>query len=292
MMQCTTDFIIAYTIFGADGIVLDLSVKITPAVLFMDCNYWSCFVHENERLLIGGLCPLQFSTIRNISQSENYSQYIKSLNVVWHMIRGYRLGSIKPAARDVAAIQQIIQFEVNGEETGIPGYIQKFIHHFLTERTQILLNFGDWKHHVIKYMPGWGYITHGYKKVAHLFTCDNAASEMINFSLFMKLFPNTKVFCVGDFDKPTAANPSINLSSGFTAKMMECLDYLDKSSPGLSHPRFEVIKPSASISEYIKNNKEMFESKGWKLKDDEFYSRQPFTMKEPQKMLLIEKMKD
>ena len=260
--------------------------------MFMDCNYWSCFVHEDERLLIGGLVDLQFETIRNIRQSENYSQYIKALNILGEMVKGYRLGNIKPHRRDVAVLEQIIKFEANGNGSGIPKYIQTFIHHFVSKITQIMINYGDWRHHEID-MPGWGFDFYGFKKVSHLFT-GNDGRSMIDFSLFMKLLPNAKVFCIGDFDEASAANVNtfMNLSSNFTVKIMECIDILNKSSLSLSCSRFEIIKPSTSIYQYIQNNKKIFGNKGWKLKSDKFHGRYGFRMKLPEEMLVIEKITD
>ena len=43
------DFTIAWSIFGADGIVLDIKNS-DSAATFMNANYWSCYVNEGMPL--------------------------------------------------------------------------------------------------------------------------------------------------------------------------------------------------------------------------------------------------
>eukprot|EP01084_Bolivina_argentea_P291032 500121_1 len=91
----TADYTIAWSIFGAGGIVIDIMNDNSDAT-FMDANYWTCFGNENERLFIGGLDVLKFSTIRNIPNKQNFKPLIKVINILDHMVDGYVLQDIKP----------------------------------------------------------------------------------------------------------------------------------------------------------------------------------------------------
>ena len=252
----------------------------------MDCNYWSCYVHENERLFVGGMAPCQFKTIRNVAQSENYSQYVKVLKILDRMVVGYRIPGIKPSQAEFAGLQEIINFEVEGIDTGIPRYIQKLVHHFLIKKPQIIINLGDWTQHFICEWAGKN--SYGYKKFLRLFSYDDQ-DRTFNFVLFLKLFPNTKVFTIINIESPTKANPSINLSYNFAVKILKCVDYLDTSSVSLSCSRFEIIQPASSINGFIENHKDKFENKGWTLKQEYFVGKGVWTAFNSEKMLLIEK---
>eukprot|EP01084_Bolivina_argentea_P002695 4983_1 len=93
----TADYTIAWSIFGAGGIVLDIMNDESDAT-FMNANYWTCFGNENERLFIGGLNFLTFSTIRNISNKQSFKSLIKVINIFDNMTVGYPLNGIKPTS--------------------------------------------------------------------------------------------------------------------------------------------------------------------------------------------------
>eukprot|EP01084_Bolivina_argentea_P002698 4987_1 len=92
----TADYTIAWSIFGAGGIVLDI-INDSSGVRFMDANYWTSFGNENERLFIGGLDTLTFSTIRNIPNKQNFEPLIKVINILDNMTVGYPLDGVKPS---------------------------------------------------------------------------------------------------------------------------------------------------------------------------------------------------
>ena len=282
----TKDFTISYTIFGSDGIVLDIEVR-DDETMFWDCNFWSCYVHEDERLLIGGLQSLQFETIRNIKQSEDYDQYIKTLNIMHCMLTGYRTSGIKPDGTDMEVLQQIIDFKVDGVDTGIPKYMQSFIRHFLSRVTYIVINLGDWKMHFIDYWMGLR--NYGFKKFAKIFSY-NEEDGTFNFELLMKLFTNTTVVTVINVESPTKANPSMKLTDNFAVNLRKCIDFLNTGSVSSSCSRFEIVKPSSSTNAFIEKNKNEFENKGWKLKYERFNGTDVWAKFNKEKMLLIEKL--
>lgn len=257
----------------------------------MDCNYWSCFVHEDERLLIGGVGVLQFETIRNIVQSENYTQYVKALNIMDQMMKGVALAGIKPCSDDVVCLKGMMKFEIDvGAENHsfVPKYIQSLFHHFLTKKTEIFINLSSWKNHFSSYYHDFDLNIYGYKKFGELFGLTDGEG-IIDFTLLIKLFPNLKVFTVGDAS-PGEVSPSLELSYDFVVKMLECIEYLNKSS---SAPfcRFEIIRPASSIDDFIQSVKNEFEMNGWTLKNGTFMGKGIFSEIRSIEMLSIEKLK-
>eukprot|EP01084_Bolivina_argentea_P004040 7653_1 len=114
----TADYTIAWSIFGAGGIVLDIMNDNSDAT-FMDANYWTCFGNENERLFIGGLSLLTFSTIRNIPNKQNFQPLIKVINIFHELTKSWPLPDIKPTYSDVNKLNKLIDGEIRGE------YLQK-----------------------------------------------------------------------------------------------------------------------------------------------------------------------
>ena len=282
-------FTIAHTIFGAGGIILDIKND-KSAITFMDCNYWSCFVHEDERLLIGGLARLEFETIRNLAQSENYSKYIKVLNILESMAAGLGLDGMKPRPTDVICLQEMINFEVGAEVKNImiPKYVQTLFHHFLMKRTEIIINLYLWDYHFWQYFEDFDENIYGYKKLSKIFKY-NQKKSMVDLMLFIKLFPNAEMFTIAK-SEITTVYPSINLTNDFVVKLLEIIEYVNKSSSSLS--RIEIVKPASSIIQFIQNQKQKFEQNGWILKYDMFVGQGFYAFIGSQEMLLIEKMKN
>ena len=276
--------------FGADGIVLDIKVK-PDATLFMDCNYWSCYVHEDELLLIGGLESLEFETIRNIVRSENYNQFIKCINMLDNMVKGMALYRIKPYKDDIVCLRKLINFEFGISEqieNNIPEYVKLLFHNFVMKKTEIIINLGDWKQHFSRYDDGWGSNVYGYKRFSNLFGYEDFKLR-IDFNLFIKLFPNVVVFTIGDFGIGVVES-SIDLSGDRGLKMLNRMESINKLSSSLT--RFEIIKPSSSIDQFIQSNQNKFEQNGWKLKNNTFVPKGDHSYLGLQEMLLIEKIKN
>ena len=258
----------------------------------MDCNFWSCFVHEDERLLIGGLHCLEFTTIRNIAQSENYTQYIKILNILDNMILGLTLPGMKPNDADVKGLQQLINLEGDGYENqnSIPKYVQSLFHHFVMKQNEVVINLLRWNNHYVRYYEQIDTNVYGYKKFAKLFSY-NHSERMIDFNIFIKLFPNLITLIIGDFN-PRGVNDSIDLSNDFILKIFECIEYLNKSSSTSSFTRFEIVKPSSSITDFIHCMQDQFEINGWRLKKEVFVGKGIFSRLPNVEMLSIEKIKN
>ena len=247
-------------------------------------------MHEDERLLIGGLQRIAFKTIRNIAQSENYNQYIKALGILEHMSEGMALANIQPYSDDIACLKEMIDLEISTSEASnlIPKYVQTLFHHYLMKKTKILINLFNWNTHCFGYYEHLGGKGYGYKKFSKLFGY-NESESMFDFSLFIKIFPNVKAITVANFGAK-GTRPSLKLSQDFVAKMFDYFKCLSTSSKSLSLSRFEIIVPKSSINEFIESNQNKFEKSGWTLKDDKWVDEGIFSFLPPQKMLLIQKM--
>ena len=250
----------------------------------MDCNYWSCYVHEDERLFIGGRDRLQMGTIRNIPQSENYHQFVKIINMFGRMITGMGLLGIKPLQGDAACFGSMIKCET-AEENGkfMPLYIKRLFHHFSMKQTHVLLNMYCWDKHFMMNYKIFKLNVYGYQRLKQNFM----KNEMIDFNLFIKLFPNMKLLTVGHFLNGKT-RPSIALSPEFSISILSCIDSLKSASTSLSFSKFEVVEPSSSIYKFIEEYQNQFLQRKWKLKRDEF-AKPEFGIKGAE-MLTIYKM--
>eukprot|EP01084_Bolivina_argentea_P028915 53707_1 len=100
-VSTTTDFTIAWSIFGSNGIVLSIK-KTKSAASFINANGWSSFANEDERLFVGGKQPISFQTIRNIPKRENF------------VIKGHLIQNMEPPLlSDVKKLRKLINSEMN-----------------------------------------------------------------------------------------------------------------------------------------------------------------------------------
>ena len=139
-MKTLSEFAVAHNIFASNGIVLSIEIGQRGDLMF-DCNYWSCFQNENERVFLGGMTLLQFNTIRDIPLGINYAPYIKILNIFDNMLTGYVLLGIAPTTRDVRGSSKVIDCVIKNNQNknqavnatlSIPTYVMfcANIHHF------------------------------------------------------------------------------------------------------------------------------------------------------------------
>ena len=254
----------------------------------MDCNYWSCFVHENERLFIGGLTHLQINTIRNIPLSENYCQYIKVINILKHVVEGMGLLGIKPSESDVSCLDSLFNCELSVDgDSVIPGYIQTLFHHFVTKQAQFSINPTYLNTHFGYHSKTFNEDAYGYKKFQRIFM----EKGVINFFLFIQLMPNLKVFTVLDVrgsENGAKAFPSIDLNETFYDLVSLCVDCLSSSFSSLSFSRFEIVKPKTSINQFVQQYQNEFLTKGWNVTNSTF-GKQEYGIYGVE-MLLIEKL--
>ena len=243
-------------------------------------------MHEDERLLIGGLDHLRIETIRNIPQSENYGQYIKVINIFKHMKDGMGLLGMKPHIDDVSCIKSMIDCELDidfKQET--PPYIQTLFHHFLNKQTGVLLNTHFWNEHFMFHYKEYKADLYGYKKFAKLFM----KNGIINFSLFIRLMPNVKVITIG-LITPGQAYAGLALSAELSDAILLCTDYMETSSKLCLFCKFQIVKPASSINLFIEQYADKFLNKGWIIKKESFF--EPKFNISNEEMLCIEKLKN
>ena len=68
----------------------------------MDFNCWRCYIHEHERVVIGGLCNIEIETIRNIWLSQNL--YTSHEYILRNMFAEWGLLDVKPSDADVSCL--------------------------------------------------------------------------------------------------------------------------------------------------------------------------------------------
>ena len=143
--------------FGATGIVLSIKVNVADNS-FWDCNYWSSYQSENERVFLGGKGPLEFLTIRDVPLCINYSPYIKVLKIFDLMIEGYCLGGTVPKSKDVRCLSAVFDCVIKdniqdsdqnlqNKPSSVPAYIASFFRHYLLQKELVLINLDDWTFH-------------------------------------------------------------------------------------------------------------------------------------------------
>ena len=221
-------------------------------------------MHEDERLMIGGLESLQFSTIRNIPYCDNYEQFIKVINILQIVFLGAALLGIEPISDDVMCLKAMVGEEIEGTNERIPHYISILFHHFLVKQTEFVFHPRLCGLDFIKYEADYELNVYGYAKFKGIFMQKGS----INFILFVKLLPNLRVFTVGNL-VPGSCNPSIVLSPEFCDSILESIDYLN-SLTLFTFSKFQIIKPVSSINEFVITNQNKFKDKGWRIQKDVF----------------------
>ena len=209
------------------------------------------------------------------------------MSIFRHMLRGTGLLGIKPNADDATCLNGMIDQELGRSVTFVPEYIRTLFHHFLTKQTFVVCDSGLAQFHDIGYQEIYDMNAYGHKKIMHLFI----KNGNVDFMLFMQLFPNIQTFTLGDF-ATGGAKYAATLSLEFIVSILECIDYLEESLSRISFPKFEFVKPSASIEQFIRENQFRFLNKGWELKRDVFVHEGMFARFKGQETLLIGKIRN
>ena len=135
--------------------MLDVKVRQGTGNAFWNCNYWSSFVNENERFLIGGIGPLEFITIRDVARCVNYQTAINILNIFGNMLKGYGYFGAAPSYKDVKRLSHLIAITTSpsdkAKRQSSSTYVYQLFIHFLQKQENVLINWSDWKVHKFKY---------------------------------------------------------------------------------------------------------------------------------------------
>ena len=260
------EFEVAHNIFGSTGIVLSIQVGYFSD-LYWDCNYWSCYQNENERLFLGGQSVLTFITIRNIPLCINYAPYIKILNMFDDMTKGFASIAIIPKVKDVRGLSRMINCAIKdndgtNNDLSIPTYILSFFRHYLLQREFVLLNIRYFAIHDDGYYEH--YKAHGYghvKFVSAFFPSirneSNNGSDQLDlsdavpkFSIFLQLVLNLKRIIIINGGNLKPLKPSILLSDALFMELIDSLILLNS----MSYSSFEsiyIVEPLTSIQSFI-----------------------------------------
>ena len=281
-------FQVAYSIFGAKGIVLDIKVG-NDATCFWNCNYWSTYVNENERFLIGGKDFLYFTTIRDVPRCLNYESAINVMTIFNEMVVGHQLGGIVPSSADVALLGHIIDAvsfpSDKMQRKSISAYVYQLFIHFLQKQEDVLINWDDWKKHKMEYVKHLNFHGYGYKKFQKYFVDDiDSNNSVLKYSIFIGIMPNIHTFTVIDMPKIGALNYSISLTKNLVVELMKCIEILNKLS-FTSFEHFRFVKPNGNIKNFIDEYQNEFESKGCKL-CHESYQYTPFKLDESDSLIV------
>ena len=262
----------AWSIFGSTGIVLSLR-NTNFAHPFFDGNFWSCFQNEDEKLFLGGFTPFTFNCIRNIPKSQKFSKSTKIINILREMLLGYPLPGIKPVPSDVSRMSLMIKAELDAvylddPYTGkLPLYTVHLFHQFLCSKTEIVIN---WKWMDMDFWyhdPGLGCNVYGFKKCRNLFVSENGSGSL-QMSSLVNLCENIKSMVV--MSQPGMEYiPSIALDDGFLTEILSSIKSLNDRG-NRKFKEFVIVKPSDSISEFIKLNQQRFSKMGWTLKEEKY----------------------
>eukprot|EP01084_Bolivina_argentea_P231549 390459_1 len=102
---------------------------------FWNCEWWSDYSSESERLFIGGLGAFKCTTIRHIGQRKNFKNFIFPMTAFQAMIDGYHQVVKKATEQDVKYLKLMIEEETlckleNSIESTVDQYILRLFHHF------------------------------------------------------------------------------------------------------------------------------------------------------------------
>ena len=298
----------AHSIFGATGIVLSIDVGYTGD-LFWDCNWWSCYQNENERLFLGGMLPLEFITIRDIPLRINYSPYIKVLKIFDCMVKGWALGGIVPKSKDVVGLSALIDCilrdnssagEVHTGNSSIPSYIISFFTHFLLQKERVIINIDDWTFHKGEYDDDYQFYGYGYSKFVGIFlqrdnnNDNNNNSDTLNltesipkFNIFIKTMPNLKTIIIFNEKGMGNLSASISLSGGLFTELLNLIILISSMSYSLFQ-YIQIVQPTTSIKLFIDKYNDKFKKYGWIATKAKF-KYVPFGL-ESDNSLIIKKM--
>ena len=250
--------------------MVDIKNEVSSSIFF-DCNYWSAFTKEDEKLFVGNRNALTFNNIRNVKQGEHYLAVINIMNILFRVFGGWVLEPDAPDNRDVDGLRELVSAEEKMEyisfpyksEWKIPQYVSLLFHQFLKKTKQISINTWPLSLHFIKYNKYFDHNWYGYQKFDGLFRCRDKIT--INYTFFVKILPNLEEFIVFKAYRSGGYKKSIVLDAAFTSEMLNCIDFINNKSSSVLHT-IKIVEPIDIIEMYIKDNLSNFAEKGWGLK--------------------------
>lgn len=141
------DFIVAWTVFGASGVVLDIK-NAGDGGRFFNCNFFSSFTSEDEKLFLANRNSFKFIDIHNIPLKIHYNDMVNLITITDRITNGSSHTGRMPKTKDVSTLKKLIQSEMKTEYTSspyisiykIPKYIAYCFHQLVKNKTHIRIN--------------------------------------------------------------------------------------------------------------------------------------------------------
>ena len=269
-----SEFQVAHSIFGGSGIVLSIDVGQTGDMLW-DCNYWSCYQNENERVFLGGLNMLEFTTIRDIPLCINYEPYIKILKIFDCMIAGYALPNIQPKARDFRGLLGVIDCVINDDKNNsdngsisIPSYIIQFFKHCLMQKKTVLININDWRYHKGRYWEDHELQLYGFlKNRSNFFTLPpkkqwDLTNSVPKLSIYIQAMLNLEQIVIYSNPGGDQLEASISLSEDVFSELLD-QTILINSMSSTTFESIQIVEPFTDADTFINKYNDQFNKHGW-----------------------------
>ncbi len=255
--------------FASEGIVLQI-VRDQTSTYFFNCEWWSDFSTESERLFIGGLQDFNFISIRNIEECKNYENFIFPLTAFNTMIQGYSQQIRKAKKGDVKHLEAMINEEIlckleNKMASQIDEYILRLFHHFAINIYHCVINL-DWMD--IEQWKGGGLTCFGYKLFRSLFFIESDGNR-VNILYFLQFLVNLKSFTI--FYKPYRDyKESVLMDESFIAELIKTIKFINNHKKlSKSFEEIVIVYPKLpkqnELNSFISQNDALFVENGFKL---------------------------
>ncbi len=172
---------------NSNGIILELEKSsLGDALRYFNCSLLSSYASEDERLFIGGKQPLQFRSIRIVSNKHNYKHFVKALSLFDKIINAQMLVTETEKKRvsttDKKVINALIKHEINEKKNKFPDYINECFKTFVKNKNIIKFNI----HFMIEYYPSFIPLLMD-KKHSHYFLND-LDNNLLDFNFISNVF--------------------------------------------------------------------------------------------------------
>ena len=220
---------------------------------------------EDEKLFIGGLCHLDFLTIRNMSTTptQNYKLYIQAMTRFHYIIEGWGTEGLDIKKGHAKSLELLINEEINGKwamssdsNSVVPRYVLLLWHHFLGTITELEI---DWYLFVHK-------TTQCYSHLVPVLTNENGSE--LNLDEFVRILPNIRSIQICNAGR--RKDPSFPLDLSLKNKLLSAVKYINENN-GVCNV-IAVVRPIGDLDEFIEDNNADFQDNGWNLVKKPFAS--------------------
>eukprot|EP01083_Nonionella_stella_P150592 479963_1 len=250
------------------GLILELNNgAVHDSVRYFSCPWLSDFSSESELLFVGGLHPLRFACIIHAELGEDYSFYVKGLNIINSMFDGklFEDRDNKYFGKRISKLIKVImdhylsRFDDSGtylRHKRMPPYMDKLICRCFENRTHVCV---DWGYMHLKF-DRWG--NKGYH-IAKQYVCHEQC-EWIKIEFLCELFYNLKSveFTNGYKEKIRLSRATIDRIYEFVSSDVSCFNIIKIHCNDHTNPLVcNELKMHTAVTEYA----HQFEIIDWSL---------------------------